>query len=193
MIWESSVWKEELARDLLAVKQQIDDAGSTTSYEQVAVVIEKFAFTSAFIIRKLSEANKLSDEVESTNLPVRRFPKTDSEVPIHLLNWHKFETFYDLDVAEKTNLSPRRLCNMLIHSFVFILEMDETGSKFERVLFNSDHIKDKHLYQISLDALFTFVETVSADHIDYLVCENLLDSDSTVIHKSQNAPSPNLE
>ncbi len=193
MIWESSVWKEELVRDLLTVKQQIDDADHTTPYEKVAVAIEKFAFTSAFIIRKLSKANKLSDEVESTSLPVRRFPNTDSEVPIHFLNWHKFETFYDLDMAEKTNLSPRRLCNMLIHSFVFVPEMDETGSKFESVLCNSDHTKDKHLYQISLDALFTFVEMVSADHIDYLVCKNLLDPDSTVIHKSQNALSPNLE
>lgn len=193
MIWESTAWKEELARDLRTVKRWIADASSTAPHEKASVVIEKFAFTSAFIIRKLSEASKLSDDVESSSLPVRRFLRVDGGVPIHFLNWHRFETFYDLDRPEETSLSPRRLCNILIHSFVFVPEMDETGTRFESVLFNSDHTKDKYLFQISLDALFTFVEAVSVDHIDHLVCENLLDSNRIVIRKTQDVPGPDSD
>lgn len=191
MIWDSVVWKEELAKDLQHIRRSIAAVQPDASYERTAVAIEKFAFTSAFIVRKLLEANKLSDEIESASISVTEFPRIDIETPIHFLNWHRFQAFYDLDTGARTNLSPRRLCNTLIHSFVFVPETDEAGNRFDSILFNSDHSKDKQLYRIALDTLFTFIEAVASDDIAHLVIKKAPGTDAIFVRKSRDLPELN--
>ncbi len=189
MIWESDIWKVELARDLQAVRQQIAPANLAAAYDQALVAIEKFAFTSAFIIRKLLEAHKLSDEILSTHLPVRRFPRIDREIVINFLNWHRFEDFYNLDSPEEIVLSPHTLCNLLIHSFVFCPEVDEFTGELGGIFFNSDRTRDKFLYWVSINKLFAFIEDISQDHIDYAVYTHLQKPGETTAIKSRGLPT----
>lgn len=54
MIWESHIWKDELSKDLESVKRviiQVSSLYETDSFERTLVSLERFAFTSAFIIR----------------------------------------------------------------------------------------------------------------------------------------------
>ena len=149
MIWDSVIWKQELARDLRRMRrrlQQFEPLDSEDAFERFSVALDRFIFTSAFIVRKLSEAHKLSDELEATPLPVSRYPRIDPDYPIHFMNWRRLEQFYDLETHERVEILPGRLCNLLIHSFVFLPTMDEHEESFETILFNSDHTRDQCLF-----------------------------------------------
>jgi len=169
MIWESSTWKGELLQDLKAIRdlvQQVNFSESGPPFVQTMIAIEKFAFVSAYVIRKLSEAHKISDELEAAVFPVLRFQRVKPERPIHLFNWHRFEEFYDLNAPVEKTMTLRQLCNMFIHSFIFCPAVDEDSSQFDTILFNSDHTKDDALFEIKLETLFELVSSVIQDRIE---------------------------
>lgn len=169
MIWDSRIWKEELARDLQAIRDRLQEFESSRvegAFESASVALDKFAYTSAYIVRKLSEAHKLSDEFESILWPVLTHARLDTKRPIHFMNWHRLEQHYDFEACMSTKITSRRLCNLLIHSFVFMPEMDETAERFSAILFNSDRTKDSELFEISLETLFQFAEAACEDYTD---------------------------
>jgi hypothetical protein len=168
MIFESHVWKSELARDLRTVRRYIQKAKSLyrkrnsddaeAAFERAAVAIEKFAFTSAFIIRKLSESMKLSDELEATPLPIQAFARIRPNDSIDFLNRHKIEKYYNMKSPRRMSIAPAKLCNALIHSFVFEVALDS-------ILFNSDWTKNRELLQVELEDFFSFIQSVISDDI----------------------------
>ena len=117
---------------------------------------------SAYIIRKLFEAKKLSNEVESTVIVSKRFNLVDR--PVDILNRHKVDELFDLDNPRAENLDLIQLCNQLIHSYVF--EIGFTGDRqIGGVFFGSDYARKTHCYYISIDQFLKTLTRVSVDQI----------------------------
>jgi len=91
----------------------------TTLDEHYSLRLEKFFFISAFIIRKLIEANKLSDELENKDFNCIKYQRIRNDDFFDFLNRHHFEKFYNLEKEEKSFIKLENLCNILIHSYVF--------------------------------------------------------------------------
>jgi hypothetical protein len=168
MILDSYVWKSELKKDLQIVKKHLQKSkfsDESPKNELAAISIEKFTFTSAFIIRKLVESKKLSDEYESTPVQVQSFQRINQENAIHLFNRHRIDEFYDLDNPSKISLSVVNICNTFIHSFVFEIALNDDKDSFGGIFFNSDKTKDTAVFFIQLENYFKVIESVNKDDI----------------------------
>jgi len=168
MISDSNIWRAELFRDVNQLRRRLRRAATPQSRgitEGVAAQIEKFSFTSAFIVRKLLDAWKLSDELEFTPLRVQKFPVIDEDTLIDYMNCHRGPEFYDFGKGRDAHILPRDLCNLLIHSMVFCPLLEEDEREVSALLFNSDRTKYKALFQIDLDVYLTFIDDVIADEI----------------------------
>ena len=164
MIFNSFVWKSELNKDLQIVKRRLQKAkfsDEPKKYELAVISIEKFTFTSAFIIRKLMEAKKLSDEFESASVHVQSFQQINQENTIHLFNRHRIDEFYDLDNSSKTSLSVVNICNAFIHSFVFEIALSDDEDFFGGIFFNSDKTKNTAVFFIQLEAILKLLKVPS--------------------------------
>lgn len=168
MILDSFVWKSELNKDLRIVKRRLQKAkfsDEPKKYEIATISIEKFSFTSAFIIRKLVESKKLSDEFESASVQMQSFQRINQENTIHLFNRHRIDEFYDLDNSSKISLSVVNICNAFIHSFVFEIALSDDEDSFGGIIFNSDKTKNTAVFFIQLEDYFKVIESAIKDDI----------------------------
>lgn len=173
MIYESSVWKKELRKELNNFRKllaKIDLSEEPGIPDDINLKVEKFFFVSAFIIRKLNEAKKLSDELNETKIPVVQFKRINKDHTIHFMNNHKLEKFYDLENENNSSIGLATLYNTLIHSFVFkvvVSNAKETNGKETviGILVNSDYSKDKTLFHIEVEDFFKLLEEVINDDI----------------------------
>jgi hypothetical protein len=168
MILDSFVWKNELNKDLQIVKKNLQKSKfADDSQENViaAISIEKFTFTSAFIIRKLVESKKLSDEFQSTSVQVQSFERINRENAIHIFNRHRIDEFYSLNNPIKASLSIVNICNAFIHSFVFEIVLNDDKDSFGGIIFNSDKTRDTAVFLIQLENYFKIIEGVIKDDI----------------------------
>lgn len=101
-------------------------------------------------------------------MPVKTYQRLDTEQPITFWNRDKIESFYDLNSPKYTTVSPRMLCNLLIHSFVFLPDTSEDTHKLDMIYFNSDRTKDDAVFEISLNSLFKFIDEVANDEIEQI-------------------------
>lgn len=168
MISESHVWKDELKKELVNFKKFI-------SSTKIGVIppesnsfffkVEKFFFVTAYIIRKLNEANKLSDELISTNIPVILYPRKNKHKILDFLNKHHTEKFFNYNKWQNSNLSCVYLYNCLIHSFIFDPVFNSKNWKVIGIRVTSDKIKDKALYYLEINNYFKFLEDVISDDV----------------------------
>ena len=170
MIYESYVWKKELKRELNNFRKlvaKMDLSGERGIPDILNLKVEKFFFVSAFIIRKLNEAKKLSDELNELTIPVVQYGRLNTDYGINVRNNQIIERFYDLENGNGASLSVTVLCNMLIHSFVFKVIVTNSGEKetIVGILVNSDYSKDKALYYLKLDDFYKLLEETINDDI----------------------------
>ncbi len=92
--------------------------------------------TSAYAIRRLLEAQKLSNATSSATVPALRYVAR-GKVP-DVWNRHELEELYDLDSPTKTQLPLRKYCNQLIHSYVLQLNANEDSGLFDGVFVASE-------------------------------------------------------
>lgn len=187
MIIESYVWKDVLKRDLRTTKKRIDKISAFTDPDEVErsyAALEKFVFSSAFVIRKLSESVKLSDELESVPIKVEAFARMNHDRPANLFTRFDFEGCYDFTNKESSKLTLRSLCNFLIHSFVFAIEGTSRGLSPRYLLFNSDRIKEKFIYRLSLARYFRLIEAVIQDDIIEMEVVHPFSNEMKIIKKS---------
>ena len=177
MIYESSVWKRELKKELTTFRKlvaKIDLSGEPGIPDNINLKVEKFFFVSAFIIRKLNEANKLSDELNEIKIPVVQHKRINKDHKIHFMNNHNPERFYKLEGGSNSLIGLAVLCNILIHSFIFkvvVSNAEETDGKETviGILVNSDYSKDKALYHIALEDFIKIIEETINDNIVFSV------------------------
>jgi hypothetical protein len=128
------------------------------------LAMEKFVFWAAFVMRKLADSHKLSDELSASLWKVQRYPKIESRRFIDHLNSHRLDDNYDLGRGLPDQLRPRQICGMLLHSLVFIPVSDEDGCSLTGFFFNSDRTKDR-VYMLSWEEFRGLIEALVADDV----------------------------
>ena len=157
MIWESHHWKEPLLEDRdYLLRFRISD--STT--EKTLAGIEKRLFLSFYSIRKLIEAEKLTNATCESKWKLFRHKKTSR---VDRLNWHKIEEKYDLEKKEEAVRDLQWICNQIIHSFVFTPNFDEKG-KLSGFYVSTDRERNKFLYHLDRTSLFQILKRVGTDY-----------------------------
>lgn len=135
-----------------------------------SMALEKFAFVTAYMARKLTEAEELTLEVTESQWPVQEFRCT---VPPPRRKWfaisedrvrwrQPLEQHYDLAHPRATSLSFRKICDYLIHHFAFETRL-RAGDRLQ-IFFNSDRSSDR-LYSIVLDDYMGLVADVVFDEV----------------------------
>jgi hypothetical protein len=162
VLHESFPYMDELRSELDEVRAGEGDLVGDDEREWVR--LERFVFWAAFVIRKLAEANKLSDELEGKRFEIERFPRIDRSRLQDFLNWDTIEKFYDLSLSTKQEQDVLWLCNQLIHSFFFLPEIDDDRA-LTALYFNSDRSRREWLFRIDWQEFTRLVELVAEDDI----------------------------
>ncbi len=184
MIYDSYVWKKTLKNDLKQIKAFLlkyylkEDNGSESS-DDVFIRLQKFFVFSSIIIRKLVEAEKISDEAMANSVKISTHEKIN-ENKITIFNDHKIDEFYDLENPKKGTMSIVNLTNSFIHSFHFMPayawkiidesldEEDPENLKLDKlvgVYFSTDKSKDKSLNFIDFEDFEKIINLIIKDNI----------------------------
>jgi hypothetical protein len=157
---ESFPYKDALRSELEVVRAK----GLSGNDDLEWIRFERFVFWAAFVTRKLAEANKLSDEFEAERFQIARFPRVDQTRLQDFLNWDTIEKFYDLSQSTQRSIDTLWLCSQLVHSFVFLPEVDDDGTP-TALYFNSDRSRSEWLFRIGWREFGRMIELVATDDI----------------------------
>ena len=173
MILESWVWKKELKKELskfikliksdknIYLKNDYDDE----EYDLFNLKVEKFFFTSFFIIRKLLEARKLSNFVCKLTLNCFAYPKVPR--PPRLLDYYghacDINKNYNLNEQLNVTLTLSDLCNLFVHSYIFSPFVEDNSLDY--IFINSSNTKNKYCYLIKIDKLFELINYIIEDNV----------------------------
>jgi hypothetical protein len=161
MISDSIPWREELWRVADRLERKAQQKRWT---ERSSFLVERDMMTSAYAIRRLSEAHKISDDLARTRVPVVRYGRVGT-VP-DIWDRHEFWTHYDLENGKRDLITIPHLCNQLIHSFVWIISGNEDTELFDGAFVASEKERVKHLYFLPVQSLIDLCRKVAAEDID---------------------------
>jgi hypothetical protein len=167
MICHVEIWKQELIHEAeqLRIVTSLTERGRRPANNYIAyAAIEKFAFTSAYYIRKLIEAKQLSDELESTPIDLLAYPVYIGRIPVDEFSSSSLSEYYNFRKAQQIRILLEKYCNLLIHSFLFAIRFQKDNA---RIFFNSDKTKDSTLYEVSLQRLIEIAEASGKDQIRF--------------------------
>jgi hypothetical protein len=179
MILESYPWKE----DLLKMAKLIDRYNTPSHFrwnsEKTYYNLEKTIFTSAFIIRKLIDCKKVSDEVEFYRFDKLLKYKSAKKFD----NIHKWidDKSYEWGKHAKVSLCARYICNSLIHSLIFGFSFQ--NDKVYSFFIASDKDKDSFLLEIPLNLWVNYMTYVGEDDIEFL--EVKCDKNNSLVFKKK--------
>lgn len=160
MIWESGPWKLEIFRLAMALRRR---KGQKQWRQESHARLEQEVFFAAYAVRKLIDAYKISDEVESLSLDAKAFPRRERAPD--LMNWHRVDELFDSSVSTKCRISLKDFCNQVIHSFVFISCVDEESQGLCGLLLASDRQKDESILYFDIDQVIDRLLAVAHDDI----------------------------
>ena len=146
-------------------------------------------FVSAYVARKLKEADALTLDVTESMWPVSRCRCIKS--PPHRKwfavsydegkTWRQpLEDHYDLTGRNREQLRFAKICDYLVHHFAFEVRYDE-GVGIIELLFNSDRTKDR-LYVMDLRTYVGLVEEVAYDEVRWV---DLNQAEGRVVQRRQ--------
>ncbi len=121
---------------------------------------EQEIFLAAYIVRKLLDSKKISDEVESSLVKGSEYPSHNH--PVDIMNWHKIDELYDLSSEKEITLELREFCNQIIHSFVFVPSVQDG---LEGFFVASDRKKSSRVFYFEIEEIIHAVERVAYDNI----------------------------
>jgi len=127
----------------------------------------------AYSIRRLIDSNKSSSLLPSKRIPTVRYPLVGRKPMV--LDRFDPERFYDLHQPTRSELEVGRLCNQIIHSFVFQIYLEEDATT--SVVFISDLDRGRHLHGVRFEVL--------ANLFDYVGREDIVDFSGTMIAGEQ--------
>lgn len=162
MVYESGPWKEDLKRRRQLLLQYNTKEHFKKDEDKAYIVIEKAIFYSAFIIRKLLDCNgKMSDEADQYAIKVTEWKPTRKITVMH--RWPK-EGEFDWEEGKTKNVLGNKVCNWLIHSFVFFTEVNEDGT-IESFFVSSDYDKNKVAYQVEITEWEKYMKFIETDWV----------------------------
>ena len=89
MIWESCYWKEDLLKSEKWLLEKVISRRRPS--EKLLVEFEKCMFITAYQVRKLIEAKKLSNSLVDSSLPITEYGNIKK---VTLMNWHRLDELY---------------------------------------------------------------------------------------------------
>lgn len=157
MISESCYWKDELYKCYLVLARFINQ---TKYVESSFVKAEKAIMMSAYIIRKLDNAEKIPPDFLKRSITVSCYNKNDDRIVDHY-SAIDFDKNYNFDIEEKETNNIHFFLDQIIHSFSYSITFSDDLKTPEGFLLNSDKTKNKKLYFISLEKYLTFILKIS--------------------------------
>lgn len=157
MIYESYYFKEELLRLRRYIKRFRYDYEKDNTY-----LIDKYIFYSAFIIRKLIESDKLTNECENLILNIKNHPNIKK---LTKLNYVSAIEDYELDNFKESTIKIGDLCNQIIHSYVFFTFSDYEKNNCISFLVSSDYDRNKHIHYVDINVWLDTLKTIGNDYI----------------------------
>jgi len=165
MIDDSYDWKDRVRRARGSLRRKLRRAKVDPGAQDAAFVeVEAFVFLTAYIIRKLVEARKLSDELEKATMSVTSYP-ANADYRLDFLNAHRIDRGYDFNVGSVKTIALGDLCNLIIHSFVFIPATNEEAVEWTGFFVNSDWTKSRELLFVEQEDFNLLVDEVIGDDI----------------------------
>lgn len=198
MVYESCYWKD----DLRSYAKELSDFSTCTTLEDEHrdYRLEKALLLSAFTVRMLLDANKLSDGFDSCNLKVDFYSaKKDAQKNISPLDKRFIdERYFDLASPTSSSISLRQLTNQLIHSAVVVAFSYDNANRMLGFYVVSDNDYENRLCYCSIKEWISMVEAVADDDVIYalihkdpktgkcitvkLAASDLKDSDAVLKH-----------
>lgn len=159
MIADSVPWREELRKSAVRLKRWSAQKRWTSRTYYLA---ERDIMMGAYSIRRLIESQKSSTRLPRQRVRTQRYPLRGRRL-MHLDHFEP-EQFYDMTSPTQAELEIGKLCNQIIHSFVFQIYLDEE-SRTTSVVFISDKDRDKHLHGVAFEDLAELFDLVGREDI----------------------------
>jgi len=178
MISQSHHWK----KDLIKLAERMSKRSKQRRWtERSYFLFEKDVFFAFYSIRKLLEADKLSQDVANLSLNVVSYPALGKKVT--KINNFDLTKLYDFSKGDKANLKLLLTCHQIVHSYIFTPVVNEDHS-CTGIMFCSDRTRNKALYEMELEELVKCIQHVAEDdptEWHYIRDPNLGDYKVTVV------------
>ena len=181
MIYESYYWRKELLNISEKITKKIEVKKNWSDSKRAK--FEQEIMVGFYIIRKLMEANKLTNKLCSTSISCKIY--ISKHAKIKRMDRYAFFDNYELEKPKIVKRDLKFFINQFVHSYLFIpiidltdqesiLKMDdEKISEEERIeiyengkkellgiFVNSDENKDKYLYEIDVKTIIKIFQQV---------------------------------
>ena len=165
MIYESCYWKDDLRAYLADLEENSKHVTLDIDYREYK--LEKALLLSAFTIRLLMDANKLSDNIDGYPVKITTYPaRKSAQKGISPLNKRVIDgKYFDFSKPKDTSNGLRRVVNQLIHSAVVISFAYDEKERAIGFYVVSDRDYDKGLHYCKLMDWIKMLETVINDEI----------------------------
>jgi hypothetical protein len=162
MIHESYYWKKELYENY----QYLVKFRNLKKYNIISTIkADKAIMLSAYIIRKLYEAEKIPGSILETELKIKKH-KAKIKIIDHMNNQNVIDN-YDLDNEVVKKYTWKYIINQIIHSFSYFYVVDDMD-KFTGILINSDYNKGKEILYVDIENILTILLLISEGDITAL-------------------------
>lgn len=156
MIYESSPWRVRLTN----IREEILKINTKENFEnndeETYSILEQDIFLSAFIIRKLIDCkSKVIDKLRDYTFVV------DTYTPMKKIDFfHRWpeDDCFNFDESKKMHINEKRICNSLIHSYIFWIVQEYENGPAEGFYVSSDKDRNKILYHVSLTQYLSFLD-----------------------------------
>ena len=167
MITQSNYWKKDLLKSIDVLEKL---KKQKRWRDETHVKLEKLLLLNFYTIRKLLEIKKISDQIENKSIPIIEFP-VPGKTLITIFNYHKYEEYVAFDSPKKTQLSPKKMADIIIHSLVlspiFAENSDSNLMHLKGIVFNSDFYPNKVFY-ITIESIQSILHNFGTDDISEL-------------------------
>ena len=187
MIWESSPWKNRLLSDADLLERW---AAKKSITERRSFLLEQKIFISAYSIRKLMEAEKVSSYFSDRSERCQRFNALSDHIT--KLNNHKLDELYDMSEPVSVTIPTKRLIDMIIHSFVFA-EAVHGDMTIEGFYVTSDQTRYDALWLINLERFIQLMREVGKDYPSIGLRILDIDKNDWFVWQGNGEPPPHVK
>lgn len=164
MIYDSQTWKRELVKLMRRLRIYSCIKWTDRRFGKYAYKIDLVLLTSAIVIRKLIESDKLSDEADNYQLKVIAYTPRRQIDKLH--RWVE-DGDYEWGDRKEEVVSAKTICNSLIHSYAYCPRFSEKFM-FDGFMVTSDFDRNKLIYDIELTDWIKYMDYIASDSIGTL-------------------------
>lgn len=213
MIYESYYWRKELLKLAAKIEKRIPYKRPWTDSQNGD--FEKEVMIGFYMIRKLKESFKLTNNIIATNIKGFKYPNKGKLVT--LMNNHRFMELYDFEQPKKDKFNLTFLINQIVHSYIFSPKFDVNSDaiissiddkdaitwedvhgvinsvkiELTGILFCSDDKRNEFLYELSVkDIIELFKKTGNCNITSSSRTFNEKKKDYDVVQTDEVVPIP---